>query len=364
MNRHTKLLVSVLFAVIIILAAAITRFYFNVSRDTGRSSSTDEIIRKLSIDSGGNRIFEGSGGLYGIVDSSDRVIVAAEWDQLHFAEEGICLASKDIGGRTVQGCIDYDGNIAVPFIYSKISRRTCGDFVFYAAESDSDGSIVLYDTRFIPIFVNSWDSLEVSGNNITLRNDSDILKYAAGESGLTCTSAEISGETEDCEFRISSDSRIILSKLGYGMLRTVSDGVGAYIKYAIENESDELYAMTSLEHIPDFVTLFPNDSKIVSRSLDEIKSVYIYSEKTSEGGQAYSASVKARITVEYNDDTGLLRRLTDDYNASVRFVSGASGLEPVSGRFLKEQPDYPVPNGNMAAESSEDEQQIKGGTVQ
>lgn len=341
MNRHIRLVVSVLFAVIIILAAAITRFYFNVSKDAGGAGSTVEIVRKLSIDKSGNRIFEDGSGLYGIVDSSDRVIAAPEWLQLHFAGDGVCIAVKNISGRTLQGCIDYDGNISVPFIYKRITLRNIGGFEFYEAESDADGSIVLYSMDFTPLFMWSWDSLEVSGDELIIKKGDDILRFAAGENGLTCTSAVIRGSAAGSEYEISLESRLLLSKLDYNMLSTISDGIGAYLRYAFEDDPDDLYNMALLENISDFSGIFPGEKNLLLRRLNNIEKAYIYTEKAPDGEQLYSAAVTADVTIEYNDEDGVRRSLTGSYRASVRFAEHNGGLVPVSGDFSKERPDYP-----------------------
>ena len=56
MNKHTRLVVSVLFIVIIALAIAITRFYSGSEKITGSGSEHFTIERKLDIDGRGNRV--------------------------------------------------------------------------------------------------------------------------------------------------------------------------------------------------------------------------------------------------------------------------------------------------------------------
>ena len=126
MNKHTRLVASLLFVVIIILAAAITPFYLNVPDDTGSKTSQAEIVRRLMDDGKGNCIFSDGSGEFGIADSEDRIIVAPEWREIRFAGNGICIAASKSGSRMIYGCIDYEGNIVIPFIYSDIKngRRT------------------------------------------------------------------------------------------------------------------------------------------------------------------------------------------------------------------------------------------------
>ena len=74
------------------------------------------MISSIDSDSSGNRIFRENSGLFGIIDSNDRIIVAPEWLDLKFTDGNMCIAKQRIDGNLLIGCIDYEGNISVPFI--------------------------------------------------------------------------------------------------------------------------------------------------------------------------------------------------------------------------------------------------------
>ena len=150
MSKQMKLVISALFIVIILLAVAITRFYSDPKQSTSDTWTTSGEIQEISSDSDGNKIFRGDSGLYGIIDQSSRIIVADEWDLLEFTGNGKCTASKSVRGKKLSGCIDYEGNIVVPLIYKSISRHRAGNFTFYLAQAESDGSCVVYDEDFTP----------------------------------------------------------------------------------------------------------------------------------------------------------------------------------------------------------------------
>lgn len=352
MNKNLRLLVSVLFAAIILLVIALTRFYVDNSRNMGKSTDSEEIVRKVSFDDDGNHIFEGSNGLYGISDSSDRVIAAAEWKQLHFASEGLCIAAANIGYTQLNGCIDYDGNIVVPFIYSRISRREISGFEFYEAVSASDESIVLYDSSFVPLSGNSWESLDVNGSVITLKSGKDVIKYTVGKGGFSCIDAQLCGESLGSEFMLGTDSRILLSKLSYSMLRNITDGIAVYIEYAFGGDPEALSAMAAAENMGNFVRIFPNDRSIASCVPLSIGNVYIYTERDHNGIQSYAASVSVDTAIEYYDENGLRRRLNENCKATVRFADGNSVIEAVSGAFAKESPSYPQPETQPVTEGT------------
>lgn len=340
MNKHTKLLVSVLVVVIIILAVGIARFYLSVSGNTGSSNETTNIIRKLDIDDNGNRIYEGEGGLYGVVDSNDRVIVAPEWTELSFADGSCCIASKRIGGRLLSGCIDYEGNIVVPFIYRNIIAHEADGFVFYTAESDSDDSCVVYDSGFKPYFMEAWEECSVNDNTLSLSDGISTFSYTFGENGLICSSADVSGQALGCSFTMNLYSRVLLSKLSCDMLEKISDGVSDYLTFAYTGDK---MALPSSSQQPAFSMLFPEDSRIITRKLLGVSDIFIYSEKSEGDNRVYAVSVVADTEISYIGTDEALKTLTDEYKAVVRFeISDYGKVSMVSGSFIKPEPDYPV----------------------
>ncbi|MCI1269666.1 MAG: hypothetical protein LKG21_07185, partial [Ruminococcus sp.] len=134
MNKHMKLLFSVLFIVIIILSVGITRFYFEVSKNTASINTKTAIKEIIGSDSKGNKIFRNNDDLYGISDSNEHIIVSPQWISLRFADNSRCIASKIIDGKTLFGCIDYEENTIVPFIYSDIKKIKLSVSFIYAAQ--------------------------------------------------------------------------------------------------------------------------------------------------------------------------------------------------------------------------------------
>lgn len=335
-------MVSVLFVVIIILAIGITRFYFDVSKDTGSSSAPAEIIRKLDVDNSGNRIFEGNNSLYGVVDSGDKVIVAPEWTELSFASDGLCIAAKRIGGRMLTGCVDYEGNIVVPFIYRNIGRYESDGFVFYIAESDSDGSCVMYTENFTPYFMRSWDSCSVTEDELVLTSGDSIYTYSCGENGLLCTKADIAGQALGIDFRFNISSRLILSRLDCSELEKITENAASYLEYAFTGDPSFLTALNTDADSGTFTRLFPDDAKITSRKLTGISDIFIYTERLENGSYSYAVSIMTDTEIEYIDENEELCTLEDSYKAIVRFGSSANGITAVSGAFVQTEPDYPV----------------------
>ena len=356
MSKHMRLVVSVLFIVVIFLAIAITRFYSRTSRHTaGRNTQTD-IERRLSSDNSGNRIFEDSSSLYGIIDSSDRVIVPAEWRELSFAGEGRCIASKRIGSDLLKGCIDYEGNVIVPFIYQDIISRECGEQTLYIAESGSDHSVVLYDSTFRPVFRRVWKSCEITGTELTLKSASGTYLYQADGEKLTFRSAVVNAEAMGCAFSLDVKNENYLALLDPDMLEYMSAALGHYLEFAYTGDN---------AYISDLRTagsnalkrLFPEDSKILTRKLTGVKNVHFYrSNADSEEIPEFAVSLTAATELTYYEkESTETKQLSGEYRAVVEF-SGTSvkDIEVRSGGFTAKSPDYPKPKAKPEEEEPND----------
>ena len=93
MNKHMRLLFAALIIVIIVLAAAITRFYSHTDNNVYEGGSQSAIAKKLDINSG-YILFQDSSGMYGLADSSERVVVSPEWESLRFTDSAFLIAEK------------------------------------------------------------------------------------------------------------------------------------------------------------------------------------------------------------------------------------------------------------------------------
>lgn len=354
LNKHTRLAVTILFAVFIILAVTVTRVYFTSPDYAGSKSTQDEIVRRLDVDESGNRIFEDSTGHYGVSDSGDRIIVAPEWNSLEFAGKGKCIASGFVGGKRLTGCIDYDGNIAVPFIYEGIRKTECGESTFFIAHNQNSDEYVIYDDSFSPCFRRTWKNCETGSDEIRLFSDKGEYVYTAGRNGFICKNASVKGETLGCEYQTDVYSRIILSKLSPDVLEKLTGDVGVYLKYAYTGNDDVLSEIT-LGSRNGFQELFSDDHRVLTKKLRGISNIYIYSKKTDNGTLLYTVSVSADTEITYTDDMGERKTLRDKYEATVDFSGYTeNSLTAVSGKFTQTEPDYPVPEELLRLQEHDD----------
>jgi len=344
MNKRTKLIVSLLFVVVIILAAAVTRFYSSVPAEVIGGVNQPDVARRLESNANGYDIFENSSGLCGILDNRDRMIVVPEWLDLSFAEGETCIASKRIGGKTLRGCIDFEGNVTVPFIYGSITPHQNNGVVFYIAEADADGQFVIYDSSFRPVFRQSWSGAKYSDGKLILVDQGGIFTYSFGKNGMNFMSAKVSGETLDCPYTMEVSSSIILDQLTSQMLEEIVSDTGAYLEYAFTGDKELLTQLTAGSQT-GFRQLYPDDHTILEKKLRGVSEINISKARLEDGSTGYAVSVKTDAGITYSDENdGKIKKLDSTANARVIFTgTGLNDLTAVSGSFREERPDYPVP---------------------
>lgn len=345
MSKHMRLIVSVLFIVIIFLAIAITRFYSDTSKSASGGSAQTDIERRLAADPYGNQIFEDSNGLFGIVDDSDRVIVPAEWAELSFAGESNCIAAKRISGSLMKGCIDYEGNIIVPFIYRSIDVYESGEQKIFAAHSASDDSVVVYDSKLMPAFRKVWKSCELSDDMLKLVSAAGTYTYSADESGFVFTRAAVSGSAFDSNFELNISARPVLEKLDPAMLEYMVSAVGSYLEFAYSGDGNYIADIRTGGR-PVLTKLFPDETRIVSKKLAGIKEISIsLADPEDDKAPHYSIAVSADTELTYKKENSEENdEMRENYMSIVEF-SGTSenDLTVVSGSFVLSAPDYPKP---------------------
>ncbi|MBQ9898597.1 MAG: hypothetical protein IJM44_03975 [Ruminococcus sp.] len=341
MSKHTRLVVTILFAVMIVLAVAITRFYVGTRGSSSGKKEQGSIERYLSAPDGdGSRIFEDKNGLCGIADSSGRVTAAPEWVELSFAGSGKCIASRRVGGRILTGCIDYEGNAVVPFIYSSIEKYSPAGQTFFIARSDTDGSCVVYSDDFDPLLGGAWDGAELSGTELTLTDGSDEFTYTCTEDGCVLTGASVSGETLGCAFTLSVDDEQLLAGLSPAKLKKIVSVTGIWLDFAYTG-SDAFYTAVQPSNWVNFTSLFPKEERITSRKLLSLTGAKLTALAPDGGVPRYEFTLSTDTQIDYTD-AGRDKTMRGAYTAAAVFRgSYDSSFEAVTGAFDADVPAYP-----------------------
>lgn len=344
MNKHTRLIVSLLFIGIIVLAVAITRFYSRTEKSAVSSGAQTVIEKKLNFDGSGNRAFQNSDGLVGIIDSSDRVIVSPEWQSIKFTNnKDICIASKRVRGKELFGCIDYEGNIVVPFVYSNIDPVSSAERVLYIAQAADKSSSVVYNSNFDPCFSRAWDSCKYSSGELTVTAGSGSYTYLVRNSVFIFKNAVIDGTVLDLPYSVN----VMTSGLTVPMMEKISEYVGKYIEFAYQRdpkEAEKLLSEMNVSSNENFKGLFSDEKRVTTKKLLGLSDITVTASPSSGKLPKYKVTLTAATGITYKNEENQPKRLKGNYKAVIMFSgSSDSDFKAISGSFTDEKPDYPIP---------------------
>lgn len=343
MNKHMRLLFAALFIVIIVLAAAITRFYSHTDNKVYDGGAQSAIAKKLDVSESGYILFQDSSGMYGVADSSERVIVSPEWEKLSFTDSAYLIAEKHSHGNHLTGCINYEGDVAVSLIYDSIERTEIDGFTFYLAVSHDDGSCVIYDKDFEPCFTRAWKKCRISENEVMLCTDKGTYYYVVNSNGFTLKKAVLSGNTMSHDYELTINSKYLFSKLSISMLEEMNEAAGKYVEYAFTGDASCLENVKKGENAL-FTQLFPGESKIKSKRLTGVSDIFLYSKRSDDNVPHFAVSVTIDTDIIYTDENKKNSRMEGEYTAVIEFSGGSAGeLKATLGSFKEDAPEYPAP---------------------
>lgn len=339
MNKRTRLIVSLLFVVLIILAVAITRFYTDAEDNPAKNGGGESIEKILSSNEEGYSVFSDSSGNCGIAESG-RITAAAEWHSLEFADNLRCIASKKVDGKLKYGCVDLEGNVIVPLIYSSIGKKIIMGMELYCAESADDGSFVLYNQEFIPCFSTPWEKCEFSEDEIILGSSDGSYVYTVGNDGLLFKRAAVSGSIMNRPYELNIYSRVLLSKLSPVMIEEMLNFTEMYVEYAFRLDDSAMREKGA--DLRKFSAVYPDSDEITTRRLKAVPEIHIYNVGSENGIPFYEVSLSADADILYTAENGENASFPHTIKASIMFCGNFDAdLEALSGSFEPRIPEYP-----------------------
>ncbi len=187
MSNRVKLLVSVLFIAVIILCVGLTRFYFDVTKNTGNSGGEDE-VKAIVGNFGDMQVFESTNGFYGLMNSENTIVIEPEWMEILDVTPELVLVSTRIQDSILIGGIDYEENVVLPFVFR--SMETAGEHCLIGVV-DADESCMIYQTNYQPVFRKSYDAAEYNSGILTLNTENCRFSYDVTKEQPELDSAEM-----------------------------------------------------------------------------------------------------------------------------------------------------------------------------
>lgn len=245
MNKHTKLLVGILVAVLFLLILAIISFWGSISKNSEAEQSTGNSGTDI-VNQDGNQIIEGENHRYGMIDSGGNLIIDAEWEQLHFIGKEYLTAVKTIFNDTRTGILDLEGNVVVPFVYDDISALTSSYYVASFAESKQ---IVIYDSTFRAVGSIVGDAYQLEKTQLTLTHGEDAFTFDLSENPALLTNMQLSRMEEEVPFHVGLTNPSKQNMLSPNEWSYVTDLAQACLTMFKTQDMDAAGQLTDAEHL-------------------------------------------------------------------------------------------------------------------
>ena len=235
-----------LFIVVIILCVVLTRFYFDVTKNTtvqSHDSRVQSVVKRF----GKIQVFRSVNGNYGLLDTDGTVLIEPDWLEILDVTEDLVLISDRINNQMLIGGIDYEENIVLPFVFRSMEKL--GED-YYLGIVSADSRCIIYDKHYQSVFQESFDSVSYENKLLTLNNPSDTLYYDMSEQPPVFRRAEFSCEiTDTLTLNWKIANQVYLSELTKDDLRRINRIVSAYMQMIQNQDFRNIDDLTAEEYV-------------------------------------------------------------------------------------------------------------------
>lgn len=245
MSNRAKLLVSVLFIAVIFLCIGLTRFYFDVTKNTENVNDNAEIISIVQT-YGMMRVFESTNGFYGVLNAEDAVVIEPEWMEILDITPDLVLVSRRMNNTVLIGGIDYEENVVLPFVFR--SMVSLGD-QYYVGTIEEDGSCLIYDTNYKLVFHQSYDNAVYESGMLDLETGGCIFSYYIPEGKPMLRKAEMTCDIGGVPLKWRVGNQVYLSELNADDLRRINDCVISYVDMLLQDDFTDLPQISAGDYI-------------------------------------------------------------------------------------------------------------------
>lgn len=293
MNNRVKLLISVLFIALIVLCICLTRFYLDVSKNTGTPENNTEIAQIVKT-YGEYRVFESTNGYYGILNSEDAVVIEPKWMEILDVTDDLVLVSQRLNNTVLIGGIDFEENVVLPFVFRSMAAL---DNRYYAGVVDADESRLIYNSSFEPVFSGSYDAVSYESGMLDLETEGCIFSYYIPDAKPVLRKAEMVCQIGGLPLKWRIGNQVFLSELSEEDLLRINNCIAAYMDMLIRSDFTELPQISGGDYIGGLER--PN-SLSEDMQFDEIGGFSFRS--TSQGSGSYDFSFAISYHTDGEDD--------------------------------------------------------------
>ena len=291
MNKHSRIIVILLLAVLVLLGTAITLFYIDVGKDA-RSTEDNTSLSGNSQHENSARVFKDSNGLCGLEDSNGTVILEPEWTELVPIGNSFFKAKLLTRADSLYGVIDSEGDVTVPFVYEDIERQS--DYI-YAAELKDTGQYLFYGNDFSLLLPHAADSYYMEGTNLCVFYGEDEFDYKQGEK-LSLVKAVLPRFKRPVSVTLTIDDPDLLSVMESCEWSDFADHAIEFLDVFRRNRTDRLEEITDSSSLPEIKEALETKPSWTGKTSD---SVYVY--KTEFDG-ILTVYLELELVLENSDE--------------------------------------------------------------
>lgn len=263
MNWHIKLMFIFLFCTLVVMLAALIKFYYDVNKENNQAYLDSNIITDLSTDKTNYKIIRNDDGMLGIVDSEGRSVIEPQWDNIYILNSNRFAVQKKINDVLKMGIIDSDENYITPFIYTKFISVD-NDYLIGYFENETGFSV--FDTCGNLITDKKWLKYQYDKDNkkLTLSNDSGDYIFLNDNNKIICSEIKFSRKIKS-EINITFDvnNAELIEQINSDNLFDIFNIMCTYFEALTSNNMEEIKKITNDQYYSSLsLNNFFNNCKI------------------------------------------------------------------------------------------------------
>lgn len=263
MNWHIKLMFIFLFCTLVVMLAALIKFYYDVNKENNQAYLDSNIITDLSTDKTNYKIIRNDDGMLGIVDSEGRSVIEPQWNNIYILNSNRFAVQKKINDVLKMGIIDSDENYITPFIYTKFISVD-NDYLIGYFENETGFSV--FDTCGNLITDKKWLKYQYDKDNkkLTLSNDSGDYIFLNDNNKIICSEIKFSRKIKS-EINITFDvnNAELIEQTNSDDLFDIFNIMCTYFEALTSNNMEEIKKITNDQYYSSLsLNNFFNNCKI------------------------------------------------------------------------------------------------------
>ncbi|MBQ8926918.1 MAG: hypothetical protein IJ055_01410 [Oscillospiraceae bacterium] len=295
MSNRAKLLLSFLFIAAIILCVGLTRFYFDVTKNTGAGSGEDAAA-SITAAYGDMRIFQSVNGYYGLLDAEGTVVIAPEWMEILDVTDRLVIVSKRMGDEVLIGGVDYEENVVLPFAFSAMTE--VADRYHIGTVAD-DGTRLVLDTDYQPIFRRSYESVSYESGILLLTTQGCTFRYDLSKEPPALQRAQMQCMMDTVRLDWNVGNQVYLAVFSEEDLLRINRCVSAYMDMLLQSDFTDLPEISG----SDYIGGLTKPGTFTDLTVDGVSN-FSFAQKEREDGTKEDGVYSFRYTLSCHPENG------------------------------------------------------------